>query len=317
MKIRKEVKVGLFALLTIAVLYLMLNYFKGKDLIGRNVTYYAMYDDVTGLQVSSPVDIRGMKVGVVTAVTLDDKSGLIKVAMQVDKHYRIPVDSRAKLYSSNLMGSKAIELEMGKSADLLHKNGTMQSYVEADVLGEIGGKVGSLADDLHNTLSKVNDAVDNINSIIEQNSEGIHGAVNNIDGITANINTLLKDKSEQIKNIVDGLNALSDNLQKNSEEINSIIANASTVTDSLRSADLKGVINNLSSAVGELHTTLAAVNNGQGSVGKAINNPDLYNSLVDAVDNLSTLLTDLKRNPKKYINVTVFGRKEKTEVKSK
>ena len=308
---KREVKIGVFALLMLVALYAMFNYFKGQNIFSSTNDYYVVYENVSGLEVSSPVDIKGMQVGVVTDVQLDTESDGVRVTMQVKKAYPIPVDSRARLYSTSIMGGKGICLELGTSSEVFEADAEIPASVEADMLGSITSQVGGLVDGLQTTLGKVNGTLDGVNGVIADNSATIKDAVANVDDITANVNKLLADKGDEIRSIVDGLNSLADNLKNNSEKIDGIIASVDNIADSLQSADLRGVVDNLSTTLSELSVTLANVNQGDGTVSKAINDPELYNSLVSAVDNLSVLLADLKENPKKYINVTVFGRKEK------
>ena len=294
-------------------LYAMFNFFKGKNVFSNTNDYYVVYENVGGLQVSSPVDIKGMEVGVVTGIELDSESEGVRVTMQVKKAYPIPVDSRARMYSTSLMGGKGICLDLGTSSEMFEDEATITAAVEPDMLGGLTSQVGDLAGGLQTTLDKVNTTLDGVNGVIADNSAAIKGAVSNVDDITANVNRLLADKSTEIRGIVDGLNSLAANLERNSDKIDGIIADVEGITDSLQEADLRGVVDNLAVTLNELSATLASVNGGDGTVSKAINNPELYNSLVSAVDNLSVLLADLKENPKKYINVTVFGGKDKNK----
>ncbi|MBP3425686.1 MAG: MCE family protein [Rikenellaceae bacterium] len=310
---KREVKVGLFALIMMFALYAMFNFFKGKNVFSNTNDYYVVYENVGGLQVSSPVDIKGMEVGVVTGIELDSESEGVRVTMQVKKAYPIPVDSRARMYSTSLMGGKGICLDLGTSSEMFEDEATITAAVEPDMLGGLTSQVGDLAGGLQTTLDKVNTTLDGVNGVIADNSAAIKGAVSNVDDITANVNRLLADKSTEIRGIVDGLNSLAANLERNSDKIDGIIADVEGITDSLQEADLRGVVDNLAVTLNELSATLASVNGGDGTVSKAINNPELYNSLVSAVDNLSVLLADLKENPKKYINVTVFGGKDKNK----
>lgn len=311
---KREVKVGVFALVMMVALYAMFNYFKGKNVFSNTNDYYVVYDNVGGLQVSSPVDIKGMEVGVVTNIELDEQSDGVKVTMQVKKAYKIPTDSRARMYSASLMGGKGICLDLGTSTEVFESGSVIPAAVEPDMLGGLTSQVGDLAGGLQTTLDKVNTTLDGVNDVIADNSATLKDAVSNVDDITANINRLLADKSAEIRGIVDGLNSLAANLERNSDKIDGIIANVEGIADSLQAANLRGVIDNLSVTLDELGTTLSSINGGEGTVSKAINDPELYDSLVSAVDNLSVLLADLKENPKKYINVTVFGgRKDKAE----
>ncbi len=296
-------------------LYGLFNYFKGQNIFSSTYNYYVVYDNISGLEVSSPVDIKGMQVGVVTDVQLDPQSDGVRVTMQVEKKYPLPIDTRARLYSVSLMGGKGVCLELGSASEVYEPESTITADVEPDMIGALTSQVGTLADGLQTTLNKVNEALDGINGVIADNSQTIKGAVANVDAITANVNRLLADKSSEIRGIVDGLNSLAANLERNSDKIDTIVEDVAGITTSLEEANVRGVVDNLSTTLAELSVVLNSVNNGDGTVSKAINDPELYSSLVDAVDNLSHLLADLKENPKRYINVTVFGRKEKESTK--
>ena len=308
---KREAKIGLFALLMLLALYWGVNFLKGKDLLSKNTTYYATYDQVNGMQTSSPVFIRGYKIGMVSNIEFDQRhSDRVVLEFTVKKEFKIPVNSRAKIFSNGIMGGKAVEIELGDAAEYLHKGDTIISAVDRDIMETAGSELEFFKQKINVLVTDMSQTLNSLNSLIETNASGVETTVSNLSSMSGSLDALLREGHDDIRDIVANLNALSTALSERSENIGGIIENVGAISDSLRAADLAGVVNNLSATLGELNGILSRVESGEGSLGKLLHDDSLYDSLTSASANLSLLLEDLKAHPGRYINISVFGGKK-------
>jgi phospholipid/cholesterol/gamma-HCH transport system substrate-binding protein len=312
MKIKKEVKIGLFAAMMILCLYLGVNYLKGKEVFSSDRTYYTLFDQTNGLQTSSPVLLRGVKVGSVTDIGFDyGKSERVVVTVAIKRGFNIPTDSYLKLFSNGLMGGKAIEIVKGSEATYFEKHAVIPSQTENDLLEYASVSVEELLSKLDDAIASLTTTLGNIDTLVEDNAVAIHGTMTNIEKLTGRLDDLLADEKEHIDEIMSGIGSLSLNLKRNSDHIDNVVASADRIVDSLDKANLKGVVDSLAITIGRVNGVLGQITEGSGSVSKLVDDPRLYDSLVAATANLSYLLEDLKAHPSRYINVTIFGRKNR------
>ena len=302
---RKELKVGIFAVLVLIVGWGVVRYLKGSSVFSKTNTYYAYYEQVSGLQPASYVVLYGVKVGSVTNITLDENpSKGVEVEFTVDKRYKIPVDSKAKIFSDGIMGGKAIDIEYGSSAEYIANEGTIQAATSTDLFEMAGSEIDFLNEKIASVVEGLNVTLENVNKLIAANTESLTSIMTNVDGVTGNVNTMLAKEREHLEEALASLSKFSKSLGDNSEQVGGIINNLDKFSGQLAEADLVAELEHL---VGEINGILASVKDENGSVGKLLNDGNLYNNLTAASDNLSTLLADLQENPHRYINIAVFG----------
>lgn len=295
-KMKKEVKIGIYAVVIIAAAWVGIRFLSGVDVFGRNVTYYAYYDEAAGLQNASAVMIRGVKVGQVAqvAVSPEDPSK-VKVTMSVSRDYKLPSDSQAKIFSAGLMGGKAIEIELGSSSETLAAGAEIRAEVEKDMLdmaaselGDIKGKVVELIDNLNKTVT-------GLNAVVDGNNANITAAVANLNAVLAELRS---------SHIVSNIDEFTGTLSRNGERIDSVMMGVNALVAELEQRQLA---KSLADAVATLNEVLAKVNNSQGTVGGLLGDRALYDNLATASNNLSVLLADLKENPARYVHFSLFG----------
>lgn len=302
---KKEVKVGLFAISMLLIGWGVIRVLKGADLFGNTNTYYAYYEQVGGLQEASQVMLYGVKVGTVTSVSLDDDPTKgVQLTMEVDKRYKLPVDSKAQIFNNGLMGGKAVEIIFGSSSEILPDEGTLQSQQSVDLMEMASTEMGGLLEKVTTIMDNLTQTLEGINALMTQNTESITSIVSNVDGVTGNVNAMLAKEREHLEEALASLSKFSKSLGDNTEQIDSIIGNMDKFSSDLAASNL---IAEVEGAVAQLNKVLASVNDENGSVGKLLRDDELYDSLAEASDNLSVLLADLKENPHRYINVSVFG----------
>ena len=302
---KREIKVGLFAVAVLILGWGVIKYLKGIDVFSKNNVYYANYDQVGGIQPASHVMIYGVKVGTVTNVTLNtDPTKGVEVEMTIDKQYQIPVDSKAKIFSDGLMGGKAVEIVYGTATEMIPNEGTLQTEKSVDLMELAGSEMEGLITKVTVIMDNLTQTLESVNTLMAQNTENITSIVSNVDGLTGNANAMLAQERAHLEEALESLSKFSKSLGDNSEQIESIIGNFNTFSTQLAQSKL---VAEVESAVTKLNEVLSAVNDKDGSVGKLLSDGELYENLTEASDNLSVLLADLKENPYRYINVSVFG----------
>lgn len=317
-QIKREVKIGIFALLMLMSLYGGINFLRGTDLLGKNNTYYASYDQVNGLQTASAIVIKGYKVGTISSMSYDpSKSSKIILEFNIKSKYRIPDNSNARIYSDGLMGGKAVEIELGNSTHYLESGDTLKVVAEKDFLEVAGSEFEYMKQKATTVIDEMTATLKSVNSILTANDAYINQTMGNIAAISGSLRTVVSSESDELRGIIDNLNHLSKTLKENSSKIDNIITNVDGFTDSLRSSNIPTMVNNLSTSLAELNVTLAKVNTGSGTVGKFLNDDNLYDSLTVASSNLALLLEDIKANPGRYIHFSVFGGGNKDKSKKK
>ena len=315
MKLRTETKVGIIAIVTIAILVWGLNFLKGKDLFGRQHTYYAIYEDIGGLLPTSYVFINGMKVGQVSKIKyIDPQMKKFIVRFELPSNLQLPSNSIAEVFNSDLLGSKAMRVKMGDATTYLNPGDTLLSHTEGSMLSEVGKILEPYTDRLENIICNADTVVNNLKQITDNETQrNFHSAMNNINHISqrlstlsANLDNIVGSEKGKIQDIIENIDNLSKTLNNNSHELDNIICNISEITDTVSRAKLGSTLEKLNRTVDELSTSMEKISSGKGNVGKLINDDNLYDNLQKSIEDLDALIKDIKENPKKYIKVSVF-----------
>ena len=298
MKIKRELKVGVFAVLVIAVAWWGIKWLGGQNVLLTNNIYYVYYDDVSGLQESSEVKLRGVKVGNVTDIVLERDRVLVELAVETKYEDMIPSNSIAEMGAAGLMGGVEIVIKQGDSAEPIANDAFLEGRVKPDM-------IGMLADGGSALIEELNATVESLHTMLDGNSEAITSLVANLESVTATIDKVLA--SGQIQGALKNLSSFTDTLAENEARIDSMLANLDNFTGELAETD---VVSKLTTTVESLNGVLAEINNQEGTVGKLLNDSELYDSLNTAGNNLGLLLEDLKTNPMRYVHFSLFGTSE-------
>lgn len=302
---KREVKVGIFAITVLLVGWGVVHFLKGAEIFGSANTYYANYEQVGGLQPASHVVISGVTVGAVSSVTLDaDPAKGVQVAFTVNKRYKIPADSKARIFSDGIMGGKALEIVYGTSSEFVPKNGTIDSAVSTDLFEIAGSEIDFINEKVSAVVDGLTQTLETVNQLLAENTAALSNIVKNVDGVTGNVNAMLVSERANLEEALASLSKFSKSLGDNAEQVDGMIDNLHKISADFAqtnlAAELEGVANNL-------NAILAKVEDDKGSVGKMLNDATLYNNLSSVSDNLSAVLEDLKENPHRYINISVLG----------
>lgn len=303
---KREVKVGIFAVLVLLVGWGVVRYLKGAEIFSNSNTYYAYYDQVGGIQPASHVVINGVKVGSVLGVVLnEDPSQGVELKLSIDKKFKIPVDSKARIFTDGLMGGKAVQIVYGTSEEIIPDDGTISSDMSTDLMEMASTELVDLKAKLTTVMDGLVTTLDGVNKLLAENTETLTSIVGHVNGVTGSVDAMLTKEKVHLEDALASLSIFSKSLGDNAGQVDNIIDNLTTFSSQLAEANL---IAEVEKVVGELNSVLAAVNDESGSVGKLLKDAELYDNLTVASNNLSALLEDLKSNPGRYLNVSVFGK---------
>ncbi|MBX2902282.1 MAG: MCE family protein [Chitinophagales bacterium] len=312
-------KVGIFSVITVVIFILGFYFLKGENLFIAKNKYYAVYDKVDGLYKSNQVVVNGYKIGLVSDMKYNPSNGKITVEFTVDDDIPLPADSRAVILSTDFLGGKVLDIELGKSPKILDNLDTVQSAYQSDLLGGISEKLNPVMAKVGGVLGEMEITLREINSMFKSGEDAsIRDAVANLNKSLAHIEKITKEfevlaANGSIQNSLKNIEGITGNLQKSNTDISRLLKNVAEISDSVAAADLKGTILNARNAIAELQGIVGDINNGKGTVGKLIKDDKLYADLDSTVKSLDVLLKDVKANPYRYVNVSLFGGKKRDD----
>ncbi len=306
LKLSREVKTGVIVLVGILAFIFGLSYLKSSPLFENNKTFYAVYENVGGLQPGTQVSINGYNVGNVTSIGFKDSSGKLLVAFTVSNEFDFSQNSIAELFDTGIIGGKGIQIvPVFDGAPNAKSGDTLQSKIKPGITELVQQKLTPLQMKVEGAVSNADTLLMNVNQILDDPTKkqlketivSLNQLVKAFKGSADKINVLLENNQEQL-----------DSSLKN---VSKITSNFSKLSDSLASVDLAGTLTNFQTTVDKLNAILGKIEKGEGSLGKLHQDDALYNNLSAASRELDLLLQDFRLNPKRYVNVSVFGKKQK------
>lgn len=311
MKLRNEYQIGITVLVTFIVLIIGINFLKGKTLFSGQKTYYAIYDDVTGMHESSYVYVNGMKVGYVVKISpMTRKNDKFLVELSIDKKIEIPKDSRLTMFSTGLMSGQALRIDLGKSTALLQTKDTMQGGIEKGLTDEIA----PIGETLSSVLKRIDTLTNTLNRTIdEQAKQNIQLTLTNINQISQRLNSVAmnvdnlvaKDK-DKLDRIVSNVESITRNLVDNNQAITNIISRFDKISSDIEKQNIGSTLAKVKTSLESINSMLNKIEKGEGNIGMLLSDEGLYRNITSAAKDLDELILDLKKNPKKYIHVSVF-----------
>lgn len=318
MKIANETKIGALTVVAVAFLILGFNFLKGKSVLKSGFFLYAKYADLKKLSASNAVYANGFQVGTVYTTTSDASLTDLIVEIKLTAAYEIPVNSIATI-ETNPLGSPVLNIQLGKSTQYLKSGDTLRSANDPGLLGDISTKLGPLSDQLTGTLVTLDSLMRNFNSILDPNTKGnlrsvisnLNDATGHITASTVSLEKLLDMQTGTVAQSMANIDEFTGNLAKNNQKIDSTLTYLQTTTRNLSQADIAGLVNGFKQSADSLSSVINRVNSTDGSIGALINDKALYNNLNNITRSLNVLLDDLRVHPKRYVNISVFGKKDK------
>jgi len=309
----KSIKVALFCIAAALIFYLGSTFLKGINIFGKKNYYYAVFENIGALHESTNVTLNGYEIGKVTGIELLSSNPVrICAEILVTEKLDIPRDSKLEVTQKDVLGGMVVNLHLGNSAELAHRGDTLNCYLSGGMLDGVGDLVAQLQsvaasiDTIGQNLKLAFRTEDSING-----GTMIKNTLENLEHTTSDLSKLLADNGGKVNSVVSQLNVLSKTLGEAAPKLEAIVSNVDNITDSLAQANIRTLVNNAQSTVDNANELIATVKNGQGTVGQLVSNDSLYRNLNNTIESLDLLVKDIKANPSKYINVTVFGKKEK------
>ena len=292
----KEVKIALVAIIAIVVLFIGMQFLKGMSLFSSNDIYYVDFDNVSGLSASSPIYANGYRVGVVQRIEFDyDHPGHIVAAVDIDPKLRLTEGSKA----SDFLGNVKLELHLGDvNGKLLAKGDTIEGNMQAGLMA----KAAEMIPQVEQMLPKLDSILMNINTLVSD--PALKGTMHNAEQITASLNATAR----QLNQLTAQMNRRMPVMMGKAD---SVLANTQTLTGNLAQVDLDATMKKVDATLANVQQITATLNNPNGTVGMLFNDAQLYKNLNATMRDVDSLLVDFKQHPRRYINVSVFGKKEK------
>lgn len=318
---KKEVKAGILVLLAIGLFIYGFNFLKGKDLFSKHRSFYAIYKGVDGLDVSNPVQISGFKVGQVKDIYLyPDNSGRVVVQLYLSNlDFEISDSAVAKIVSSDLLGSKAVELMLKKGSKPAANGDTLRSDTEDDIKSAVDKRIAPLQKKAESLISSIDSVMVVVQAVLDKGTrdnltksfETIKKTIETFEKTSLRLDTLVKNEKYKLSVIFSKVESISTTIASNNDKLSNAIRNFSDISDSLAKANIKSTLERTNKTMGEVSDIMEKINKGEGSMGLLINDKKLYRDLDSTSANLDRLLEDMRINPRRYVHVSVFGKKEK------
>jgi len=305
----KEFKIGLFAIASIIALIFGVNYLKGINILNENRNFYAVYENIGGLQVGSTVLVNGYKVGMVSDINLlaQQRQNLL-VTISIDKEFDIPVNTICKIVNQDLMGSKGITLVLGDNNYLVNSGDTLIGNIEGSLQDEVNAQILPLKNKAEELIGSIDSVMMIVTAVLNKNTrENLRNSLSSLDKTfelmsqtMGKVDTMVDLNDERISKVIQNLESITTNLESSNGKIKNILTNFSSLSDSLAKADIGTALQNLS----DLTTK---INNGEGSIGLLLKDDEIYVNFEKSTRELASLLEDIKKNPSRYVNFSIIG----------
>jgi len=313
-KISVEVRVGLLFIAAVALFIWGFNFLKGTEIFGSKRIFYAVYEKVEGLEPANKIKVSGLNIGQVRHLGFIPGTALIYAELYIKSDIPIPRNSIARIYSTDLLGGKAIEIVLGDAKELAQSGDTLRSEMEQSIREQVSQQVEpiqkralALINSLDSLLVSVQtvfnpESQDNITSIFEN----IRIAIISIKNSATTVDSLLLKEKSRVDKIMSNVEKITGNLRDNNQEITNILKNMSSISDSLAASDIPQTLRDAQVAMENLKLISEKLNSGEGTMGQILNNDTLYFNLQQSTENLNKLLEDMRLNPKRYVKFSVF-----------
>lgn len=303
-------------MIAIGALYWGINFLKGSNLFDNKRYFYAIYSHVDGLSPSRPVNINGFQVGQVSEIYFHpDGSGRLVVKIKMTNDFRVPANTEARIYSTDLLGEKAVELALGDSPELARPGDTLISDVQLSLTEEVNRQVAPLKEKAENLISSIDTVMILASGFLNEETrnnftetfESIRRSFLTLEHSVSVFDTTLSKSQQGLITSVDNLAKVTTSLEESRDELAKTFTNLESISDSLSQVRFKKTFSAIEEASVNARDVLQKANEGDGSIGQLLNDPKLYKNLAEASEQLNLLLLDLKYNPNRYVNFSVFG----------
>lgn len=325
--ISQEFKIGVLVTAGIVMLIFGVSYLQGFNPFKESLRYYAVYEKVDGLAVSNPVLVNGFKVGQVTDIAFSDKGdGSLIVSFDlVQDNLRMPKDTKAKIVSNDLFGTKSIELIAGKAPVLAAPGDTLISDIEVGIAEAVRVELMPLKNKTDQLIDGVDDILENLKAVFEADAtlglpaafEGIERTVKSLESTSTQLDSMVTENREALRSIMTNIDAISGTIKSHNDDLANVMSNVSQISDSLAAVEFGATMARADRALEDFAQIMERVNTGEGSLGQLVNSDSLHAGLMETNAELQFLLNDLYLNPWRYVKVSVFGKKNEKKLSKK
>jgi len=310
LKLSNEVKVGFVVTAGIVFLIWGINYLKGTDIFSSHNTYYAVYSNVDGLKESDPVILSGYKVGHVSDMDfMPDHSSNILVTLMIEERIEISKNSTLRIIT-DLLGTRVINLEMSEYEDFAQNGDTLTAATQPSFTAELNKQVGPIKFKAEHLLVSLDSVARMLNLLLNDgNRNSLSKTFSNIEGISRKLDYQLSRDEGRLYAMLNNIASITENIKQNNEQISTIIKNFSQLSDTLAKANIAQTFMKTNEVLLQTEKIFEKILDGEGTMGMLINDKELYDNLSNSAVSLDQLLIDMKKNPKRYVHFSLFGKK--------
>tara|TARA_B100001115_G_scaffold174625_1_gene159776 strand:- start:4 stop:930 length:927 start_codon:yes stop_codon:yes gene_type:complete len=303
----KEIRTGIIAIFTIVVLIYGINYLKGLNILDKNRIFHAKYDNIDGLLKGSVINLNGFNVGIVSNISLQSDNSLL-VSVKINEDFDVPVNSILKISNQDLMGTKGISVILGNSDLLAKNNDTLIAEIENSLQDEVNKQILPLKNKAEGLISSVDSLMLIFTSVLNTDArKNLASSFKNLDETfilmsesMKELNKLVVTNEKNISNSIKNFESITGNISDNNESIENILKKMSSISDSVSSKDIGDIIKNLNNITKKISV-------GQGNLGLLNSDDQLYRNIEKTTNDISILVEEIKKDPKKYFNFSVLG----------
>ena len=318
MKISDETKVGSLTAISIVLLILGFNFLKGRDLTVKSMRFYAIFENIQGLASSNAVVINGKQVGTVYNTDGGKDMRKITVVLTINQSVDIP-DNSIAVINPSVLGTTSIEIRLGNSNRFKNDGDTLATIASKGMLDDAFQKVDPVLLQVKNAIKSLDAVLLTVNNVFDSKTKNnIRGVMENLNTTTASLaisstslQAILNTQTGALAKTLENVSAFTGTLKNNDAKIDQTLTNLETTTAKFSKLDIEKTLISINGTINELKNTIGKVNSDKGSLGLLISDPKLYNNLSATSNKLNLLLDDVRVHPKRYINISVFGKKDK------
>lgn len=322
---KAELKIGIIGIFSILLLIWGISFLKGNNIFGNSNEYYSIYENIDGLESSSPVRINGLTVGNVTEIYFHpNSSGDIIVQFTLNDDIRFPRNTIAKIYNSDIMGTKAVQLVYGNSNLYASPGDTLYAEIEDGLKDEVNKQVLPLKNKAEELISSIDSVMTVITTVLDKDAReslssslrSLNRTFSTMEFAMVKLDSVIYKNDIRVTTILQNVESITTNLHNNNDMIARTLKNFESISDSLAKSNVKSTINNLDKSLAEFDLILQKIEKGEGTIGLLLNDKEMYNNLTSASKQLDLLIEDMKKHPKRYVTFSLLGgRRTAFEVK--
>lgn len=309
MKITREIKTAIMVIASILLFIWGYSFLKGRDLLTDYKLFYVEYKNVEGLAVSAPVTINGLVVGKINSIQLQNNTGKLIVELQIKSDFPISKSSIVNIYEPGLIGGKQIQIVPNFQDKSLAESGdTLQGGVKAGLTDLVAEKLTPLQEKVEKMVVSGDSLLTNLNRILDaKTKENLRNSIANLNQTLAEFHTASKTVNGMLAENKGKINSTMTNIDK-------VSLNFSKISDSLSKVNIGKTVRNLENTLAKVNGIMSDVQAGKGTFGKLMKDDALYTNFTKTSKELELLLQDVRLNPTRYINVSLFGKKNKAYI---